>query len=116
VDDDVDLCRIAVDRLQPRADFLARPVVEGEQAGGARPDPCGRIALAVRMHSGVKEHGSLGVLDQISGYRQFCLALPALHQIAEITRQMAAGQGEELYTHVRLAFASSNRRMFLAMS
>src|SRR6266436_7317159 len=116
VDDDIDLRRIAVDRLQPGADFLARPIVEREQIRRARSDPPGRVVLAVRMHAGIEQHGPLGVLYQISRDREICPALPALHQIAEISRQVAAGQGKELDTHVSLAFASENNRMFFSIS
>ena len=116
VDDDIDLRRIAVDRLQPRADFLARPIVEREQIRRARSDPPGRVVLAVRMHAGIEQHGPLGVLDQISRDREIRPALPAFHQIAEIARQVAAGQSKELDAHVSLAFASANNRTFFSIS
>jgi len=38
------------------------------------------------------------MLDQVSRDRQRSLALPALHQAAEIPGQMAASQREELQT------------------
>src|SRR5271156_3775419 len=49
VDDDVDLGRIAADRMQPGADFFARPVVEREHAGDAGADPSGGVVLAIRV-------------------------------------------------------------------
>ena len=116
VDDDIDLCRIAADRLQPRADFLARPIVEREQTRCARTDPPSRVLLAVRMHAGIEQHGPLGVLDQISRDREIRPALPAFHQVTEIARQVAAGQGKELDAHVSLAFASANNRRFFSTS
>jgi hypothetical protein len=47
VDNNVDLCRIAVERGEARADLLARPETEREQAGDPRPDACLGIELAV---------------------------------------------------------------------
>jgi hypothetical protein len=84
IDDDVDPRWVAVDRFEPRADFLARPEVEREEAGGPLPDAPGGVVLAVWMHPSVKEGRPLGMLDQISRDRQLDLALPTLHQIAEI--------------------------------
>jgi hypothetical protein len=76
--------------------------VEREEAGDPLPDAPGGVALAVRMHSGVEQGRPLGVLDQVSGDRQIGLTLPALHQVAKIPSQVAAGQGEELQAQVSL--------------
>jgi hypothetical protein len=102
IDDDVDPRRIAVDRFEPRTDFLARTVVEREEIGEPLAEAPGRVVLAVRMHSGVEQRRALGMLDQIGWDRQLRLALPALHQAAEIPGQMAASQGEELYAQFSL--------------
>ena len=67
VDDDVDLGRIAADRFQPGADFLARPVIEREQTGDAEADPTGGVVLAIGMHPGIEQHRALGVFDQVGG-------------------------------------------------
>src|SRR6516162_3774863 len=95
VDDDVDLCRIAVDRFEPGANFLTRSVVKRKEAGHARSDPRGRVVLAIGMQSSVEEDRSLGVFDQISGNRQVGPTLSTFHQAAEILGQPATGQGEE---------------------
>src|SRR5260370_11214908 len=114
VDDQIDPCRVAPERRQPRADLLARLVVELEQAAQTRPEPRRRIVLAIRVHTGVEQRNPLGVLDQIGRDRQPDAALAALHQMPELTGQMPAGQSKNLQTHA--AFASSNNRMFFSTS
>src|SRR6516162_8010477 len=79
VDDDVDLCRIAVDRFEPGADFLTWSVVKRKEAGNAGSHPRRRIVLAIGMHPGVKKGGPFGMLDQIRRDREIRLALSALH-------------------------------------
>ena len=51
VDDQVDLRRVAADRFEPGADFLAGLEVEAEQAGEARPEPAGGVVLAIGVHA-----------------------------------------------------------------
>ena len=70
IDDEVDLGRIAADRFQPGADFLAWPVVECEQTGDAGADPTGGVVLAIGMHPGIEQHRALGMFDQIGRDRQ----------------------------------------------
>jgi hypothetical protein len=58
--------------------------------------------LAIRMQSSVKQDRPLGMLDQVSGYRQVGPTLSAFHQAAEIPGQPATGQGEEFHTQASL--------------
>jgi hypothetical protein len=102
VDDDIDLCRISVDRFESRADIFARPEGEREQTGDARSDSRGGVVLAIGMQSGVEEDPPFGMLDQVSGYRQVRPTLSALHQAAEIPGQPAASQGKEFHTQISL--------------
>ncbi len=110
VDDQVDLGRVAADRFEPRADLLARPVIEREQTGDARADARRRVVSAIRVQAGVEQHAALRVLDQIGRDRQLGAALAALHQTAEIAGQPTAGKSVEGDAHDSRTFASSNRR------
>src|SRR5436305_6660151 len=96
VDDEVDLGRNAVDRFETGADLLARVKIEFEQRGGARADAAGSVVLAIGMHAGVEQCGTLRVLDQIGRDRQPDPALAAFHQSAEIAGKVAAGEGMKL--------------------
>jgi hypothetical protein len=60
VDQEVDLCRVAADRHQARADLFARAIVELEQSRDARADPHRRIVLAVGVHAAVEQSEALG--------------------------------------------------------
>src|SRR5690348_3578749 len=53
-DEYVDPCRVAADRFEPCADFLARGVVERGEVDGSRSYPRRTVALAMRGHAGAE--------------------------------------------------------------
>jgi len=95
VDDEVDLRRVAAERLEPRRDVLAGVVVEAEQLGDARPArAAGRAGSpgACRCRTAP----FLGVLDEIARDRQPHLALAPGHQPAEASGHVTAGHRIQL--------------------
>src|SRR5580700_6983723 len=67
------------------------------------------------MHAGIEQRRALRMLDQIRRDRQLHLAFPALHQIAEVAGQPAAGHRVELDAHdllpiLQMICAASIRR------
>src|SRR5437870_13832661 len=95
-DDQVDIGRIAADRLEACTDLLAGREADLEQAGEAGTEAASRIVLAIRVEPGVEQRPSFRMLDQKHRHRHCAVALAALHQPAELARYPAAGNGVDL--------------------
>ena len=104
IDDEVDLAGIAVDRFQPRLHVvLGAVLLEAEDARHPLAEPPGGVGAALRMHAGVEQGASLGMLDQVGRDRQRHRAVLAFDHVLQPADQAAAGHGIELRRHRFLA-------------
>ena len=78
-------------------------LLEAEDARHPLAEPAGGVGAAMRMHAGIEQRASLGMLDQVGRDRQADLAVLALDHVLQPADQAAAGHGIELRRHGFLA-------------
>jgi hypothetical protein len=83
-DQEVDLCRVAADRHQARADLFARAIVNSNSPAMRVPTRTAGSFLAVGVHAAVEQSEAFGMLDQIGRHGRHYPALAAFHKAAEI--------------------------------
>jgi len=100
VDDEVDLARISVDRLESCTDFFAGSKADTEKPSQPLTEPSSRIVLAIGVQSGVEECPPVRVLDKKDRDWHGDVAFATLHQTGELAGHGAASESIEVDCHL----------------
>ena len=106
IDDQIDMCRVPVDRFETGADLLAGLEADPEQPGEARAQPPDRVMLAIGVQPGIEQRPASRMLDQKNRHRERDVTLATLHQAGKFAGHCATSERVELDRHPRHSFDS----------
>jgi hypothetical protein len=108
IDDEINASGIAVDGLQPGANFFTGGEPDLIDAGHSFAEPADGIVLAIWVQPAVEKDSSFRMLDQENRYRHGDPAFGAFHDPTELTFECTTG--ERVKGNAHTGFLSRVRR------